>query len=54
MAIEKCTSCNAPLAESGATKFYCPACCAEIKRSVSAGNRAMVYNCGKSGSRWAR
>ncbi|TAJ45474.1 zinc finger domain-containing protein [Methanofollis fontis] len=49
MAIQKCTSCNAPLAESGSTKFGCPICGTEIRRCAPCREQSIAYTCEKCG-----
>ncbi|QSZ67402.1 DUF1610 domain-containing protein [Methanofollis aquaemaris] len=49
MAMEKCTSCNAPLAEGGATKFACPKCGNEIRRCPQCREQSIGYTCTKCG-----
>jgi hypothetical protein len=49
MSDKKCTSCNAPLAEEGATKFGCPACGVEISRCYRCREQSIPYVCPKCG-----
>ncbi|MDD4255164.1 MAG: zinc finger domain-containing protein [Methanofollis sp.] len=49
MAMEKCTSCNAPLVERGATRFNCPGCGNEIRRCAQCREQSIAYTCEKCG-----
>ena len=49
MAFEKCTSCNAPLSETGWTKFQCPKCDEIIYRCESCRHQSVPYTCPKCG-----
>jgi predicted RNA-binding Zn-ribbon protein involved in translation (DUF1610 family) len=49
MSEKKCTSCNAPLAEEGATEFGCPACGVEINRCYRCREQSIAYTCPKCG-----
>lgn len=49
MAIKKCTSCNAPLAEVGGTSFGCPQCEYEIKRCERCREQSIAYMCPQCG-----
>ncbi|MCX6686981.1 MAG: zinc finger domain-containing protein [Methanoregula sp.] len=49
MANKKCSSCNAPLAEEGATEFKCPACGFEIRRCYRCREQSIPYLCQKCG-----
>ncbi|HJJ28118.1 MAG TPA: zinc finger domain-containing protein [Methanocorpusculum sp.] len=45
----KCTSCNGPLAERGATEFKCPDCGETIYRCASCRHQSVKYTCPKCG-----
>ncbi|MDE4908515.1 zinc finger domain-containing protein [Methanogenium marinum] len=49
MAIEKCTSCNVPLASEGWTKFSCPKCGETIYRCHDCRHQSIPYECKKCG-----
>ncbi|WP_298667127.1 zinc finger domain-containing protein [uncultured Methanofollis sp.] len=49
MAMEKCTSCKAPLSECGATRFNCPVCGNEIRRCAQCREQSITYTCEKCG-----
>jgi len=49
MAVEKCTSCNVPLAEPGWTTFECPKCRGTINRCHSCRHQSIPYECKKCG-----
>jgi predicted RNA-binding Zn-ribbon protein involved in translation (DUF1610 family) len=45
MVFEKCTSCNAPLAEEGWTSFPCPVCGDMICRCERCRHQSIEYAC---------
>jgi hypothetical protein len=49
MATIRCTSCNAPLAERGATEFKCPDCGETIYRCAQCRKQSVKYTCPKCG-----
>ncbi|MDO8842129.1 MAG: zinc finger domain-containing protein [Methanocalculus sp.] len=49
MSMVKCTSCNAPLAERGATEFKCPECSELIRRCARCRLQSIQYVCQKCG-----
>jgi hypothetical protein len=49
MEISNCTSCNAPLAEQGATEFGCPQCGNMIRRCYRCRMQSVAYICPKCG-----
>jgi Zn-ribbon RNA-binding protein len=49
MSDKNCTSCNAPLAEEGATEFGCPACGVKINRCYRCREQSISYVCPKCG-----
>ncbi len=49
MSDKNCTSCNAPLAEEGATEFGCPACGVKIDRCYRCREQSITYVCPKCG-----
>ncbi|HZD42601.1 MAG TPA: zinc finger domain-containing protein [Methanomicrobiales archaeon] len=51
MEIKRCTSCNAPLAETGATEFNCPECTTVIRRCIRCRQQSILYECPKCGFR---
>ncbi|MBN1168099.1 MAG: DUF1610 domain-containing protein [Methanospirillaceae archaeon] len=51
MTDKKCTSCNAPLALEGATRFGCPACGTDIMRCYRCREQSIEYVCPTCGFR---
>ncbi len=51
MKFVQCTSCNAPLAEAGATRFPCPKCGHEIRRCNRCRKQSVPYICPQCGFR---
>ncbi|MDD1676558.1 MAG: zinc finger domain-containing protein [Methanomicrobiales archaeon] len=51
MEIRKCTSCNAPLAEIGATEFPCPEDGTLIRRCARCRQQSLAYTCATCGFR---
>ncbi|MBP1928572.1 LSD1 subclass zinc finger protein [Methanolinea mesophila] len=51
MSNKNCTSCNAPLAEQGATEFKCPVCEQKIYRCFRCREQSIPYICAKCGFR---
>ncbi|HJJ55569.1 MAG TPA: zinc finger domain-containing protein [Methanocorpusculum sp.] len=49
MAILKCTSCNAPLSDRGATEFKCPVCGEMIHRCAYCRKQSIKYTCKNCG-----
>ncbi|MDR0438917.1 MAG: zinc finger domain-containing protein [Methanocalculaceae archaeon] len=49
MVATKCTSCNAPLTERGATEFKCPDCGEIIYRCAYCRKQSIKYICPKCG-----
>ncbi|NMA10247.1 zinc finger domain-containing protein [Methanoculleus chikugoensis] len=46
---DRCTSCNATLAEEGSTWFPCPVCAHEINRCYRCREQSIGYTCPKCG-----
>ena len=49
IASERCTSCNATLAEEGSTRFPCPVCGQRINRCYRCREQSIAYTCSKCG-----
>ncbi|WP_394297450.1 zinc finger domain-containing protein [Methanoculleus bourgensis] len=48
---DRCTSCNATLAETGCTRFPCPECEHEIQRCYRCREQSIAYTCPNCGFR---
>jgi predicted RNA-binding Zn-ribbon protein involved in translation (DUF1610 family) len=49
IARDRCTSCNATLAETGSTRFPCPECASTIKRCHRCREQSIAYTCPNCG-----